>query len=106
MYSHGYDGNAESLLKDIPKDEHMGRLLLEIAGRRLNLYTNFSQKRFLTVASVGQQLLQYLDNLVSLFDFILTYSKDENKMSKMTSAISDNTFFFILNRKQCRRKTL
>lgn len=41
-------------------------MLLEIAGRRLNLYTENSPKGFLKVASVGQQLLGYLDNLVSL----------------------------------------
>uniref|UniRef100_A0A1B0G281 Rab3 GTPase-activating protein regulatory subunit n=1 Tax=Glossina morsitans morsitans TaxID=37546 RepID=A0A1B0G281_GLOMM len=82
LYSHGYDGNAESLLKDIPKDEHMGRLLLEIAGRRLNLYTNFSQKRFLTVASVGQQLLQYLDNLETMSEKnVVTTTSQEQEIT-------------------------
>lgn len=47
-------------------DEFIGRMLIEIAGRRLNLYSKTSQQTFLSIASVGQQLLNYLDNLVSV----------------------------------------
>ncbi|XP_059221140.1 rab3 GTPase-activating protein non-catalytic subunit isoform X1 [Stomoxys calcitrans] len=63
LYAHGFDANAEQLLTDIADDEFIGRMLLEIAGRRLNLYANTSQGTFLKIASVGQQLLCYLDNL-------------------------------------------
>lgn len=66
LYAHGYDANAEDLLKNVTEDEFIGRMLLEIAGRRLNLYTENSQNSFLKVASIGQQLLSYLDNLVSV----------------------------------------
>ncbi|XP_061394474.1 rab3 GTPase-activating protein non-catalytic subunit [Musca vetustissima] len=63
LYAHGFDANAELLLNDIAEDEFIGRMLLEIAGRRLHLYSNKSQGTFLQIASVGQQLLSYLDNL-------------------------------------------
>lgn len=66
LYAHGFDANAEELLKNVTEDEFIGRMLLEIAGRRLNLHTDNSQRGFLKVASVGQQLLSYLDNLVSV----------------------------------------
>lgn len=66
LYAHGFDANADQLLSDITDDEFIGKMLLEIAGRRLNLYANTSQSTFLKVASVGQQLLNYLDNLVSV----------------------------------------
>ena len=68
MYAHGFDANAEALLQNIHEDEFIGCMLLEIAGRRLSLYTENSQLRFLKVASVGQQLLNYLDNLVSIIE--------------------------------------
>ncbi|XP_034471990.1 rab3 GTPase-activating protein regulatory subunit [Drosophila innubila] len=63
LYAFGYDAEAQVLLHDISEDEELGRLLLEIAGRRLNLYAEGSQTAFLKVASVGHQLLAYLDNL-------------------------------------------
>ncbi|XP_030383632.1 rab3 GTPase-activating protein regulatory subunit [Scaptodrosophila lebanonensis] len=63
LYAFGYDAEAQVLLQDISEDEELGRLLLEIAGRRLNLYAESSQTTFLKIASVGQHLLQYLDNL-------------------------------------------
>lgn len=68
LYAFGYDAEAQVLLNDINDDEELGRLLLEIAGRRLNLYANSSQSTFLKIASVGHQLLAYLDNLVRNFD--------------------------------------
>ncbi|KAH8298206.1 hypothetical protein KR018_011009 [Drosophila ironensis] len=63
LYAFGYDAEAQELLQDISEDEELGRLLLEIAGRRLNLYAESSQSNFLKIASVGHQLLAYLDNL-------------------------------------------
>ncbi|EDW64165.1 rab3 GTPase-activating protein non-catalytic subunit [Drosophila virilis] len=63
LYAFGYDAEAQLLLKDISEDEELGPLLLEIAGRRLNLYAEGSQAAFLKIASVGHQLLAYLDNL-------------------------------------------
>ncbi|XP_033156235.1 rab3 GTPase-activating protein regulatory subunit [Drosophila mauritiana] len=63
LYAFGYDAEAQVLLQDISDDEELGRLLLEIAGRRLNLYAQSSQSTFLKIASVGHQLLAYLDNL-------------------------------------------
>ncbi|XP_016977703.1 rab3 GTPase-activating protein regulatory subunit [Drosophila rhopaloa] len=63
LYAFGYDAEAQMLLHDISEDEELGRLLLEIAGRRLNLYAESSQSTFLKIASVGHQLLAYLDNL-------------------------------------------
>lgn len=66
LYAFGYDAEAQQLLHDISEDEELGRLLLEIAGRRLNLYADGSQAAFLKIASVGHQLLAYLDNLVSV----------------------------------------
>ncbi|XP_017152440.1 rab3 GTPase-activating protein regulatory subunit [Drosophila miranda] len=63
LYAFGYDAEAQTLLQDISEDEELGRLLLEIAGRRLNLYAESSQSTFLKIASVGHQLLGYLDNL-------------------------------------------
>ncbi|XP_043658733.1 rab3 GTPase-activating protein regulatory subunit [Drosophila teissieri] len=63
LYAFGYDAEAQMLLQDISDDEELGRLLLEIAGRRLNLYAESSQSTFLKIASVGHQLLAYLDNL-------------------------------------------
>ncbi|KAH8281881.1 hypothetical protein KR054_003758 [Drosophila jambulina] len=63
LYAFGYDAEAQMLLHDIADDEELGRLLLEIAGRRLNLYAESSQSTFLKIASVGHQLLAYLDNL-------------------------------------------
>ncbi|KAL7741091.1 hypothetical protein ACLKA6_018126 [Drosophila palustris] len=63
LYAFGYDAEAQVLLHDISEDEELGRLLLEIAGRRLNLYAEGSQTAFLKIASVGHQLLAYLDNL-------------------------------------------
>lgn len=68
LYAFGYDAEAQVLLHDISDDEELGRMLLEIAGRRLNLYAESSQSTFLKIASVGHQLLAYLDNLVSDFD--------------------------------------
>lgn len=65
LYAFGYDAEAQLLLHDISEDEELGRQLLEIAGRRLNLYADGSQSAFLKIASVGHQLLAYLDNLVS-----------------------------------------
>lgn len=53
-------------MRNITDDALIGRMLLEIAGRRLNLYIENSQRAFLKVASVGHQLLRYLDNLVSV----------------------------------------
>ncbi|XP_075152474.1 rab3 GTPase activating protein isoform X2 [Haematobia irritans] len=66
LYAHGFDANANVLLNDVADDEFIGRMLLEIAGRRLSLYSKTSQGTFLKIASVGQQLLSYLDNLVSV----------------------------------------
>ncbi|KAH8260306.1 hypothetical protein KR026_009269 [Drosophila bipectinata] len=63
LYAFGYDAEAQVLLHEISDDEELGRLLLEIAGRRLNLYAESSQSTFLKIASVGHQLLAYLDNL-------------------------------------------
>ncbi|XP_002069254.2 rab3 GTPase-activating protein regulatory subunit [Drosophila willistoni] len=63
LYAFGYDAEAQALLHDICEDEELGRLLLEIAGRRLNLLSESSQSTFLKIASVGHQLLAYLDNL-------------------------------------------
>ncbi|XP_017858668.1 PREDICTED: rab3 GTPase-activating protein regulatory subunit [Drosophila arizonae] len=63
LYAFGYDAEAQQLLHDVSEDEELGRLLLEIAGRRLNLYADGSQAAFLKIASVGHQLLAYLDNL-------------------------------------------
>ncbi|XP_034098251.1 rab3 GTPase-activating protein regulatory subunit [Drosophila albomicans] len=63
LYAFGYDAEAQVLLHDISEDEELGRLLLEIAGRRLNLFADGSQTAFLKIASVGHQLLAYLDNL-------------------------------------------
>lgn len=68
MYAHGFDANAEALLKNIHEDEFIGCMLLEIAGRRLNLLTENSQLGFLTVAGVGLELLGYLDKLVSIVE--------------------------------------
>lgn len=65
LYAFGYDAEAQVLLQDIGEDEELGRQLLEIAGRRLNLYAQGSRNAFLRIASVGHQLLSYLDNLVS-----------------------------------------
>lgn len=65
-----------TLLEDLLPDENFGVKLLEIAGRRLNVYIEASKSNFLTVASVGQHLLQYLDNLVRFlvsYPFILVY---------------------------------
>lgn len=70
LYAFGYDAEAQLLLKDISEDEELGPLLLEIAGRRLNLYAEGSQAAFLKIASVGHQLLAYLDNLVSVLRFL------------------------------------
>ena len=66
LYAHGFDSFAEKLLADVTDDEHIGLLLLEIAGRRLKLLSKRSQKYYLKVASIGQHLLNYLDNLVSV----------------------------------------
>ncbi|KAH8377456.1 hypothetical protein KR093_005593 [Drosophila rubida] len=63
LYAFGYDAEAQVLLHDISDNEELGRLLLEIAGRRLNLYADGSQTAFLKIASVGHELLAYLDNL-------------------------------------------
>ncbi|ALC39415.1 rab3-GAP [Drosophila busckii] len=63
LYAFGYDAEAQLLLADISEDEELGRQLLEVAGRRLNLYADGSKTAFLQIASVGQQLLAYLDNL-------------------------------------------
>ncbi|EDW04033.1 rab3 GTPase-activating protein regulatory subunit [Drosophila grimshawi] len=63
LYAFGYDAEAQVLLADISDDEELGRLLLEIAGRRLNLFAEGSRSAFLKIASVGHQLLAYLDNL-------------------------------------------
>lgn len=65
LYAFGYDAEAQVLLQDIGEDEELGRQLLEIAGRRLNLYAAGSRNAFLRIASVGHQLLSYLDSLVS-----------------------------------------
>ncbi|XP_020714261.1 rab3 GTPase-activating protein regulatory subunit [Ceratitis capitata] len=63
MYAHGYDEHGEVLLKQLVDDEHVARLLLEIAGRRLNLIADSSRDAYMNIASVGQQLLHYLDRL-------------------------------------------
>ncbi|XP_037958048.1 rab3 GTPase-activating protein regulatory subunit [Teleopsis dalmanni] len=63
LYAHSYDAFAESLLSETCIDEKLGTLLLEIAGRRLNLYSNSSQQAYLKIASIGQQLLYFLDDL-------------------------------------------
>lgn len=65
MYAHGYDEHGEVLLKQLVDDEHVARLLLEIAGRRLNLIADSSRDAYMNIASVGQQLLHYLDRLVN-----------------------------------------
>lgn len=70
LYAFGYDAEAQVLLQDIGEDEELGRQLLEIAGRRLNLYAQGSRNAFLRIASVGHQLLSYLDNLVSDFQVV------------------------------------
>ncbi|XP_055370994.1 rab3 GTPase-activating protein non-catalytic subunit isoform X2 [Condylostylus longicornis] len=66
IYAHGWDVYAEELLQDIADKESIGPLLLEIAGRRLNLFASDSSSIFCQVASIGPQLLNYLDNLVSV----------------------------------------
>lgn len=76
LYAFGYDAEAQVLLQDISDDEELGRLLLEIAGRRLNLYAQSSQSTFLKIASVGHQLLAYLDNLVSAASAYIIRSTD------------------------------
>uniref|UniRef100_A0A034VHQ1 Rab3 GTPase-activating protein regulatory subunit n=1 Tax=Bactrocera dorsalis TaxID=27457 RepID=A0A034VHQ1_BACDO len=63
MYAHSYDAQGEVLLKQLRDDEHVPRLLLEVAGKRLNLVANRSRDAYLKIASVGQQLLHYLDRL-------------------------------------------
>ncbi|XP_055855736.1 rab3 GTPase-activating protein non-catalytic subunit [Episyrphus balteatus] len=63
MYAHGWDSYANDLLRDMVDDMEMGKLLVEIAGRRMNLFAKTSGERFSKIASVGQQLLNYLDNL-------------------------------------------
>lgn len=63
MYAHGWDSYASDLLHHMRDDMEMGKLLVEIAGRRMNLYSKTSGERFSKIASVGQQLLNYLDNL-------------------------------------------
>lgn len=65
LYAFGYDAEAQVLLQSISDDEELGHQLLEIAGRRLNLYAKGSRTDFLKIASVGHQLLAYLDSLVS-----------------------------------------
>lgn len=74
LYAFGYDAEAQVLLHDISEDEELGRQLLEIAGRRLNLYAKGSRTDFLKIASVGHQLLAYLDNLVSYRQQLTTIS--------------------------------
>uniref|UniRef100_A0A0A1WZV5 Rab3 GTPase-activating protein regulatory subunit n=1 Tax=Zeugodacus cucurbitae TaxID=28588 RepID=A0A0A1WZV5_ZEUCU len=63
MYAHSYDAQGEELLKQLRDDEHVARLLLEVAGKRLNLIASRSRDAYLKIASVGQQLLHYLDRL-------------------------------------------
>ncbi|KAL5279820.1 RAB3GAP2 family protein [Megaselia abdita] len=66
LYANGWDSFANDLLQQIVDDEKIGGLLLEIAGRRLNLYASNSQSTYLKIASIGPYLLNYLDNLVSV----------------------------------------
>lgn len=66
LYANGWDGFANDLLQQIVDDEKIGGLLLEIAGRRMNLFASNSQSTYLKIASIGPNLLNYLDNLVSV----------------------------------------
>ncbi|XP_067624272.1 rab3 GTPase-activating protein non-catalytic subunit isoform X2 [Eurosta solidaginis] len=63
MYAHGYDAHGEALLKELRDDDHVARLLLEVAGKRMNLIANESRDSYMKIASVGQQLLHFLDRL-------------------------------------------
>ncbi|XP_017491878.1 PREDICTED: rab3 GTPase-activating protein regulatory subunit, partial [Rhagoletis zephyria] len=63
MYAHGYDAHGEPLLKELRDDEHIARLLLEVAGRRLNLIAKASRDAYMKIASVGHVLLHFLDRL-------------------------------------------
>ncbi|XP_053961505.1 rab3 GTPase-activating protein non-catalytic subunit [Anastrepha ludens] len=77
MYAHGYDAHGEALLKELRDDEHIARLLLEVAGKRLNLIANRSGDAYMKIASVGQQLLHFLDRLRELPDGFIQISATE-----------------------------
>lgn len=74
MYAHSYDAHGEVLLKQLRDDEHIARLLLEVAGKRLNLIANRSRDTYLKIASVGQQLLHFLDRLVGTIKVIYLHA--------------------------------
>ncbi|KNC27812.1 Rab3 GTPase-activating protein regulatory subunit [Lucilia cuprina] len=102
LYAHGFDANAEELLKNVSEDEFIGQMLLEIAGRRLNLYTEKSQTGFLKVASVGHQLLGYLDNLretsnMSTSQQITASEPNEIDINALTNLVTNTISFLSQN---------
>lgn len=66
LYAHGWDSYAEELLENVACSYEMGPLLLEIAGRRLNLHIGNSGTRWSVIASAGGLVTEYLDTLVSV----------------------------------------
>lgn len=67
MYAHGWDRIASELLQSRIGEEEIGKLLLEIAGHRLNLFASGGQRKyFYDIASFGSLILHYLDDLVSV----------------------------------------
>lgn len=66
LYAHGWDPYAELLLQEDLDVKNIGKLLLNIAGRRLNLFTKNDPKAVQLIAGAGPILFDYLDILVSV----------------------------------------
>ncbi|XP_063697435.1 rab3 GTPase-activating protein non-catalytic subunit isoform X2 [Culicoides brevitarsis] len=65
LYAYGWDSYAEILLQEDLDIQNIGTLLLNIAGRRLNLFTKNDPKAVQLIAGAGPLLFDYLEILSS-----------------------------------------
>uniref|UniRef100_A0A336MRX7 CSON006231 protein n=1 Tax=Culicoides sonorensis TaxID=179676 RepID=A0A336MRX7_CULSO len=94
LYAHGWDPYAELLLQEDLDIKDIGSLLLNIAGRRLNLFTQNDPKATQLIAGAGPILYDYLDILNSTESPPILRMQTENTIEKLMN-LSEKAFQYL-----------